>query len=65
MIQPCEAWVCNAFINTLIMIEKAMVPTDALQTPAVTWQVLQLPEILAIFGLGDDGSEEKCPIWTF
>lgn len=47
------------------MIEKAMVPTDALQTPAVTWHVLQLPEILAIFGLGDDGSEEKCPIWTF
>ena len=36
------------------------------QTLPAEWQVLGLPEIVALFSLGDDSDEEdKCPIWTF
>lgn len=47
------------------MNDKAIIKTDAAPTMAVEWQVLRLPEILAIFRLGKKDNVEKCPIWTF
>jgi hypothetical protein len=40
-------------------LKVGMSPSSAKQ-----WHALRLPEILAIFRLGDKSKEEKCPIWT-
>lgn len=46
------------------MTDNAIVHSGAPQGMPVAWQVLGLPEILAIFRLGDTKQVEKCPIWT-
>lgn len=46
-------------------METAIENHDTQEVQFQQGQVLTLPEILAIFWLGDDSDEEeKCPIWT-